>query len=546
MSRLPAAFARHLRPASQPATRARPAAPAGIDEAIKRAAELRDKGEMKAAEKVCVSILTRDPRNVKALLLAGSLAGSAGDISLAIELFKKAVGCAPGSADCHLQLALAYEEALDYSASSEHFTRALDIEPDLMPALRGLGRVYVGAGQIELAIAQFEKATMRQPDSAILRLDYASALINVGRMGEAADLLRANIAQDALSISSYFWLAQTQKFSSEPAELSIILAKLNEPGLSAQLMWNLHQTAGKILNDLGRYDEAVDQIQAGKLAVSADYDVGEFRRTVDTLIAAFTPDLLKSKAGLGDPSEVPVFIVGMPRSGTSLTEQICASHPAVYGAGELIKLQAVLKSGGYANKPNGEIQKHPMSLTAAEARSLARRYLDFLKDRAPGTARIIDKLPHNFQCVGMIALLFPNARIIHCRRNAIDNCVSIFFQAFANTHAYSNTLETLGLYYREYDRLMRHWNALLPGRIYESSYEALIADQEGESRKLIDFLGLPWDDACLRYYEADRSVLTASRWQVRQPIYHTSVKSWKKYENKIQPLIEALGDLADV
>ena len=155
-------------------------------------------------------------------------------------------------------------------------------------------------------------------------------------------------------------------------------------------------------------------------------------------------------------------------------------------------------------------------------------------------------MPHNFQLVGMIAVLFPNAKIIHCTRDPIDNCVSCFFNTFNEKHGYNTDLHTLGLYYREYKRLMDHWNALLPGRIYESNYEAMTADQEAESRRLIEFLELPWDDACLRYYETERSVTTPSRWQVRQPIYQTSVKRWKKYEHKIQPLIEALGDLADV
>ena len=155
-------------------------------------------------------------------------------------------------------------------------------------------------------------------------------------------------------------------------------------------------------------------------------------------------------------------------------------------------------------------------------------------------------MPHNFQYIGMIALLFPNARIIHCTRDPIDNCISCFFNTFNEKHGYNTDLHTLGLYYREYKRLMDHWNALLPGRIYECNYETMIADQEAESRRLIDFLGLPWDDACLRFYETDRAVTTPSRWQVRQPIYQSSVKRWKKYENKIQPLIDALRDLAEV
>jgi tetratricopeptide (TPR) repeat protein len=550
MSRLPPAFARHLKPARQPAgtTAMRAGSPVatGVEEALERAMQLRDKGELKEAEKICVSVLTRDPRNAKALLLAGSLARAVEDTVLGIEFFKKALQCDPDSAEAHLVLAFSYEEMLDYLAASRHFQRALEITPGSIPALRGLGRALIGADNIDLALEQFVKATRLDPSNSILKFEHATALMKVGRMDEAAAILRANIAKDPSSVHSYFALAQTQKFSIEPAELGALLALLDQPGLNSGNRANIHNTAGKILNDLGRYDEAIDHIKAGKSADERKYDISEVRNRVDTLIAAFTPELLKAKAGLGDPSEVPVFIVGMPRSGTSLTEQICASHSGVFGAGELVKMAGVVRSAGYTQTPNGKIQKHPQSLTSAEAKSLAGRYLDFIRNLSPDALRIIDKLPHNFLNIGMIALLLPNARIIHCRRDPIDNCVSIFLQAFNETHAYAADMSNLGLYYREYDRLMRHWNKLLPGRIHECSYEAVIADQESESRRLIDFLGLPWEDACLRYYEADRTVMTASLWQVRQPIYQSSVKRWKKYENKIQPLIEALGDLADV
>jgi hypothetical protein len=154
-------------------------------------------------------------------------------------------------------------------------------------------------------------------------------------------------------------------------------------------------------------------------------------------------------------------------------------------------------------------------------------------------------MPHNFELIGLVGVLFPNAHIIHCRRDAIDNCISCFVLQFSEAHSYSADLETLGLYYREYDRLMRHWSKVLPGRIFENQYETLIEDQEEQSRRLIDHLGLPWDDACLRFFERDGSVNTFSRWQVRQPIYKSSVKRWKNYESEIRPLIDSLGDLAE-
>ncbi len=517
-----------------------------MEEALRRAKEHHDRGEIAQAEKLCAAILARDPRNAQALLLAGSLARSIDDFDLALAFFKKVVALQPDSMEAHLTVAAAYGRVREHEEAIKHFQHVLARKPNLVAALGALGKSYTAAGEAELALPLFEKATRRQPDHPALRFDHANALIALGRMDEAADLLQENIRLGYHVAVSYRALADIRKFSSESAEFRAILKKLEESNLDQVDRMYLHHAAGKILNDIGRYDEAVDQFQASKIAAGHGFDIEAFRRRVDTFIASFTPQLLKSKATFGTPSEVPVFIVGMPRSGTTLTEQICASHPAVHGAGELNRLGTVLRTAGYSQAPKGSIKKPPQALTADEARSMAADYLSFIQRISPSSARIVDKMPHNFQYIGLIALLYPNARIIHCTRDPIDNCISCFFNTFNEKHGYNTDLHTLGLYYREYKRLMDHWNALLPGRIYECNYETMIQDQEAESRRLIDFLGLSWDDACLRFYETDRSVTTPSRWQVRQPIYASSVKRWKKYENKIQPLIEALGDLAEV
>lgn len=524
----------------------RPPVGNGLADALRRAQEHYSKGEFALAEKLCVAILTRDPRNADALLLAGSLARSVDDFGLALNFFKKVVALRPDWAEARLKLAATYGETKEYQDAIEQFQYVLARKPNLVAALGSLGKIYTAAGEGELALPLFQKATKLDPTHSSLRYDHATALIALGRMDEAADLLKKSIARGYRVAESYRALADTRKFTSEPAELGAIITLLDEPNLTQRDQVALHHAAGKVLNDLGRYEEAIDEFQASKIAAGHGFDIEAYRRRVDTLIAAFTPHLLKSKATFGNPSEVPVFIVGMPRSGTTLTEQICASHPAVHGAGEIAKLGTAVRSAGVSYAPNGSIRKPPQALTADEARSIAGSYLDFIQRMSPSSARIVDKMPHNFQQIGMIALLFPNAKIIHCTRDPIDNCISCFFTNFNEKHGYNTDLRTLGLYYREYARLMRHWQALLPGRIYECRYETMIADQEAESRRLIDFLGLPWDDACLRFYETERSVTTPSRWQVRQPIYASSVKRWKKYENKIQPLIEALGDLADV
>lgn len=544
MSKLPTYFAKHLKPAgrSPPLSGAK----SGIEDTLSRAKEYYDRGELSQAEKLCVAILVRDPRNTRALLLAGSLARSVADTALAVTFFKSVVDLQPSSTEARLLLAASYGEASEHDEAIKHYRHVLTSEPESVAALVALAKSYTVVGKAKLALPLFEKATRLQPTHQDLRHAHADALIALGRMDEAADLLRENIARGYRVAQSYKSLVESRKMSGEPIELAAIVAKLAEPDLPQRDRVLFHHAAGKIVNDLGRYEEAIDHFQASKIAAGHGFDIEAYRRLVDTLVASFTPQLLSSKAPLGYPSEVPVFIVGMPRSGTTLTEQICASHPAVHGAGEIDKLGNLVRQAGYALNPNGSIRKPPQALTADEARMMSAAYLEFVQRKSPSSARIVDKMPHNFQLVGMIALIFPNARIIHCTRDPIDNSLSCFFNTFNDKHGYNTDLHTLGLYYREYKRLMRHWNALLPGRIYESNYETMIGDQEAESRRLIDFLGLPWDDACLRFYEADRSVTTPSRWQVRQPIYQSSVKRWKKYENKIQPLIEALGDLADV
>lgn len=550
MRKLPPAFARHLKPAGQgvpvrQGVRVPAQAQAGVEQDLRLAKAHFERGDLKQAERLCISVLARDPGNLQALLMGGAMALGVDDKALAIDLFEQAVKRAPSSVEARLLLAEACENAHEYEDAIVHLEHVLTLRPSMPQALAALGRVYHRAGKGEEALAIIEKGEKAGVSWASMTIDQAVALIGLGRMKEAEEILRKNIAQGVLAASSYRLLADTQKFSDEPAELEAIVTMLGKPGLDDHDRTNLHLAAGKICNDLGRYGEAIDHFQARNKVAGYRFDIDDFRRRVDTLVHSFTPSVISSKAGLGDPSEVPVFVVGMPRSGTTLAEQICASHPAVFGAGEIAKLSAVLGLSGYAQLPNGKIQKSPQALTNAEAKKLAKEYIDFIRPLSPDAGRIINKLPHNFQYIGMIALLWPNARIIHCTRDPIDNCISCFLNSFNENHAYNTDFTTLGLYYREYHRLMQHWNALLPGKIYECNYETMIGDQEGETRRLIDFLGLPWDDACLRFYENERTVTTPSRWQVRQPIYKSSVKRWKKYGDKIQPLINALGDLAD-
>jgi tetratricopeptide (TPR) repeat protein len=548
-TRLPPAWSKHIK--GRPAPKVEPPKPKPLSQAesddalLRQALELQQDDRLPEAEELCHRVLARTPNHPLALYIIGTLAIDF-DIELALQYFARAVAAAPLNPYFHFSLAEIYQKLGEQHLAIRHLERACELKPDLLEALCTLARAYVTVDKAEMALPLYEKALKIDGNHPLIRTALGSALASLGRMDEAGVYFKEAIERRLDIAAAYNSLVQTRKFTEEPAELAFILHELANPEFAADDAKLLHFAAGKVLNDLGRHEAAMEHFQKANKAAGYDFDLESYRRWVDSIIDLFTPEMLAAKASYGNPSEVPVFVVGMPRSGTTLTEQICASHPAVYGAGELTKLKRAANALGYTNRSAGTVQGSIASMTADLSKSLADEHLSYLRERAPAALRIIDKMPHNFELVGLIGILFPSARIIHSRRDAIDNCVSCFVLNLGEGHSYSADLRTLGLYYREYDRLMRHWGRVFPGRIFESRYETLVADQEVQSRCLIDHLGLPWDDACLRFFDKDRAINTLSRWQVRQPIYKSSVKRWKNYEGSIQPLIDALGDLAEL
>ncbi|MBZ9990276.1 sulfotransferase [Mesorhizobium sp. BH1-1-5] len=556
-NRLPPAWAKHIKsgavskpsaPAPRPglphANPSRPDARAQSDDLLlKQAYDHQQAKRLKQAQDLCLQVLARTPNHPRALYIMGTISLGYDD-ETALQYFARAAAEEPRNAYYQLSLGEAYARVGEHSLAIEQMRRALELQPDLVVALSALGSIYVDSDKPDLALPVYEKALKIAPDHPEIRVGLANALSSVGRMDEAAACLNQAIEGRINVPSAYYYLVNTRKFTDEPPELRAVLGELDNSKLDPGGSRLLHHAAGKVLNDLKRYDEAFDHFRKAK-QVSKPFDIDRYRRWVDALIELFTPGLFAAGHGFGNPSEVPVFVVGMPRSGTTLTEQILASHPDVYGAGELARLGRVANAIGLKPSLAGKLNGRADSITPELSNKLASEHLSYLAERSATALRVVDKMPHNFELIGLVSLLFPKARIIHCRRDAIDNCVSCFVLPFNSYHSYSNDLRTLGLYYREYDRLMRHWNEVLPGRIFENRYETLVDDQEAQSRRLIEYIGLPWDDACLRFFDKEGSVTTASRWQVRQPIYKTSVKRWKNYENEIQPLIEALGDLAD-
>jgi len=557
-NRLPPAWSKHLKSGATPKPgwpRASPPKPSlpktnsfarvqADDALLKKAYEHQQAKRLGEAQDLCLQVLARTPNHPLALYIMGTLCLGYDD-EAALRYFARAVAEEPGNPYYHLSFGETYAKLSEFSAAIKYIQHALEIQPDLVEALCALGRVYTQFDKPDLALALYEKALKINRDHPKARTGMAAALTGLGRMDEAGAYLKEAIERRVDVAAAYYDLVQTRKFTEEPPELQSIVRELDNPGLNAEAVQSLHYAAGKVQNDLKRYAEAFDHFNKAKRAAGYKFDIDQYRRFVDSMIEIFTPGLFAAASGFGNPSDLPVFVVGMPRSGTTLTEQILASHPGVQGAGELEKLRRVANAIDLKSSAE-DLSKSVNSLTPELTRTLAEEHLSYLRERAPAALRVVDKQPHNFELIGLIALLFPNARIIRCRRDAIDNCVSCYVLPFSPAHSYNADLRALGLYYREYDRLMRHWNEVLPGRIFENRYETLVEDQEAQSRRLTDYLGLPWDDACLRFFDREGAVTTPSRWQVRQPIYKSSVKRWKNYESEIQPLIEALGDLAEV
>jgi hypothetical protein len=305
----------------------------------------------------------------------------------------------------------------------------------------------------------------------------------------------------------------------------------------------LHFTLGKAWMDVGDGDRSFSHLNAGNALKRATlrYDPSATRRWMASIGPAFTPDMIERLAGAGDPSQTPIFIIGMPRSGTTLVEQVLSSHPEALGVGESPLLDHLVKSfPGDGSRPVG----YPKLLAALTPADLGRLGRTYVAGISAGAAHplIIDKMPTNFLYAGLIHLMLPNARIIHCRRNPLDTCVSCYTKHFIAGVEFSYDLAELGSFYRDYQNLMARWRDLLPPeRFLEIDYENVVEDLESQARRMVAFCGLEWDEACLSFHSNSRHVRTASSLEVRRPVHRDSIERWKAYEGHLGPLIEALS-----
>jgi tetratricopeptide (TPR) repeat protein len=402
-----------------------------------------------------------------------------------------------------------------------------------------LGEVQQAMGRFDGALASFEKAAgLPGLERETARVNQAALLVETGRSGEAAVLIEHILEANPRCASAWSNRTDLKKFAAGDPDIAAMEALLEPEGTANfKDRMALHFALGKAYLDHGNSTQAFRHLGEGNRLKRGTFafDIDATQRWMGGIAHTFTPALLKSFAGAGSRSDMPIFVLGMPRSGTTLVEQILASHSQVRGAGELRAVQGLVdRLGDYpAVAPR---------LTPADLARLGDAYLAQVRPLARGRAHVVDKMPANFLKAGLIHLMLPDARIVHCRRDPVDTCLSCYTKLFSGEQMFAYDLRELGLFHRAYQTLMTHWRKVLPqDRFIEVDYEAVVENLEGEARRLVAFLGLPWDDACLDFHKTERPVRTASVNQVRQPIYRTSAGRWKAHAAHLEPLLSALG-----
>jgi tetratricopeptide (TPR) repeat protein len=436
-------------------------------------------------------------------------------------------------------------QAAVLSGEQEHaieiYNRLLKSDPQQFEAWANLGSLYLEAGDSTRAEQAYSKALELEPNAVPVLTNLATLANQVGDRERALNLYHQALEQAPEDAEIWNDLAQIKRFTSDDADIEVMKALLSGEDLAPEKRMFLSFALGKALEDTGEYDEAFGHLLQANQIKRADtpFELAREEQLVDQLIQTLDAQFFVQRMGMGVKSKQPVFIIGMPRSGTTLVEQILASHSEVHGGGELETLGQVIASKVSLFPDGAE------ALSGEDFRQFGENYISRLMELAPEAQRITDKMPRNFYFIGMISVALPHARIIHCRRSPMDTCFSCFSLHFPYGQDFSYDLTSLGGYYRNYRRLMSHWHRVLPGRILDVEYEALVTDPEMQARRLIEHCGLEWQEACLEFHNSSRQVATASAAQVREPIHNRSVARWRRFGDALHELQSSLGPFSE-
>jgi len=539
---------------------------------------LADVGHIDEARQHLEQALKINPEYAEAHVNLARLYVETGDRGRAMLLCEKAVSIDPGLYEAHLDLGLwrAVDARTQQQALSS-FQNALRLRPGALEAKQGLAdtllkldlpqaalplyqevvasadasaHAYLGLSHCLIRLQQFSSAERMAAKAIEASPDLSEAYLNLGICMQAQGRFKA--ASDAhyealnrnpeLTEAAYHLAILDPQTVAKTSGFKRAIKRLTEHRLAPEKQAHLLFALGKLAERESNYEVAFAHFQQGNLIKSDIYpfDEKQYHAYTERIMATFTVDFFRDRKGFGLTPESPIFIVGMPRSGSTLLEKILNAHPHVCGIGEHREMREITRELPALIASDQRVPECVSDMTEPQSRSLAQRYLDSWPESLNGFERVVDKMLGNFLRLGLIALLFPHARIIHCQRQALDTCLSCHTQDFAAGLRFTACLGHLGLVYKSHLQLMAHWRQVLPLRMTQVNYEDLVGNTENCTRALIEFCGLPWDQACMQHHVTKSNVATASFMQVRQPVYRQSVGKWKSYEPWLAELIEAL------
>jgi tetratricopeptide (TPR) repeat protein len=511
------------------------------DPELQQAAQALAANALHLAEPILKQRLKTIPTDVAAIRMLAELAGRIGRYGDAENLLRRALDLAPGFTAARSNLAMVLHRQNRTQDALAELDTVLALDPN-NPNHQNLKAAALGKiGDYDEALALYEGVLQNRPDQPKIWMSYAHVLKTVGRQDDSLDAYRRALSLRP-DLGEVWWsLANLKTVRFSPDDIAAMQAALDTPGLGGDDRLHLGFALGKAMEDLGQAEAAFGHYSTANALrrEGLDYDPSEISRQVDRAIDTFTPEFFARHAGQGCTAPDPIFILGMPRAGSTLIEQILASHSLVEGTMELPDIPAL------AARTGKETQRYPAGLDGLMPDQILELGQDFLSrtqiQRKEAKPYFIDKLPNNWLYTGFIHLILPNAKIIDARRDPMDCCFSNFKQHFARGQAFAYGLEDMGLYYSDYVRLMRHIDQVLPGRVHRVIHERLIEEPEDQIHRLLAYLGLPFEAACLNFHQTQRAVRTASSEQVRRPLNRDGIGQWRAFEAWLDPLKAALG-----
>jgi len=508
------------------------------------AAEHQKEGRLDEAEKLYREVIRDNPDNVDALRMLGRVALSAGRSADAERLFRRALKLAPDFVGALTDLGRVLKEQNCFEEAIEALRRVVELEPENAQAHFQLAGALAPAALTYRAIESFEKALELKPRFPGATLGLGHALKTVGRQEKAIAAYRECIRLRPDSGESYWSLANLKTYQLTEDDIVAMEKTLQKEDLTSQSRVNFLYALGKAHEDRSDFEGAWEYYRRGNETqrMLERYDPVQTEVLHDSVIEVFSAELLRKKGAQGNPDPSPIFVIGLPRSGSTLIEQILASHSMVEGTSELPYVGRVATS---LNRNRADGVNYPEAvreLATEHFQALGQQYLDLAQmHRTEGKPRFIDKMPNNFPAVGFLHLILPDAKIVDARRHPLDACLSCYRQLFAKGQTFTYDLVDIGEYFLEYERIMDHWHTVLPGKVITLQYEEIVRNFDVEVRRLLEHCELPFEETCLRFYETERPVRTASSEQVRQPIHERSIGFYRNYENKLDELKEVLA-----